>query len=89
MWTNLLPFLAGSLPLLVLLYLRERMHQDRENQWMRIFSVKSLEIPPQSMDVNQPTEEMQAKAKDNRKKLSIPLPVPDYAKDVYRNLKRQ
>jgi len=85
---SLLCFLAGSLPPLVLLYLRERMHQEREEQWMRIFSVKSLEIPQGSMDANQPKEE-KTKPVDNRKRLSFPLPVADYAKDVYRQLHRK
>jgi hypothetical protein len=88
MLMNLLAFLAGSLPALALLYLRERMHQERESQWMRIFSVKSLEIPGTSMESSQPTEENEKRARDNRKRLSIPLPVPDYAKDVYRSVKR-
>jgi len=84
----LLVFLVGSLPPLVLLYLRERMHQERESQWMRIFCVKSLEIPQISMDASQPTEEVKAKAADKRKRLSIPLAVSDYAKDVYRKMQR-
>jgi len=85
---NLLIFLAGSLPPLVLLYLRERMHDAREREWTRIFCVKSLEIPQISMDGNV-KEEKAAKPLDTRKRLSIPLPVADYAKDVYRKLHRQ
>jgi hypothetical protein len=81
-------FLAGSLPPLVLLYLRERMHQERETAWTRIFCVKSLEIPAISMDANQEKQEAHIKKPDNRQRMSVPLAVPDFAKDVYRNLKR-
>jgi hypothetical protein len=82
----LLCFLAGSLPPLVLLYLRERMHQEREQQWMRIFCVKSLEIPSLSMAGEPEQEEMKVPKPDTRKRLSIPLAVPDFAKDVYRKM---
>ena len=86
---NLLMFLAGSLPPLVLLYLRERMNAEREKAWMRIFCVKSLEIPSQSMGAEPESEEKKPKPPDTRKRLSFPLPVSDYAKDVYRSVKRQ
>jgi hypothetical protein len=89
MLNNLLTFLAGSLPPLVLLYLRERMHAERAREWMRIFCVKSLEIPSESMAVSPEQVEMKVKKPDTRKKLSFPLPVSDYAKDVYRAVKRQ
>jgi len=85
---SLLYFLAGSLPSLVLLYLRERMHQEREREWTRIFCVKSLEIPNLSMDGNFEKEE-KAKPIDKRKRLSFPLPVAEYAKDVYRTMLRK
>jgi hypothetical protein len=85
---SLLIFLAGSLPPLVLLYLRERMHQEREEQWTRIFCVKSLEIPQRSMDGNVKEEKAQ-KPLDTRKRLSFPLPIADSVKDVYRKLHRQ
>lgn len=87
--SSLLMFLAGSLPPLVLLYLRERMHAERETEWMRIFCVKSLEIPSQSMAASPEPEEVKPKPVDKRQRLSFPLPVPDYAKDVYRAVKRQ
>ena len=88
MLTSLLMFLAGSLPPLVLLYLRERMHQEREREWTRIFCVKSLEIPPPSMGDSQEKEAVKPKP-DLRKRLSFPLPIPDYAKNVYRQLHRK
>lgn len=85
----LLTFLAGSLPALVLLYLRERMHQEREREWMRIFSVKSLEIPQTSMDASAPKEQVAVKAPDLRPRRSIPVPVSDAARQMYKAAKQQ
>jgi hypothetical protein len=87
MQMNLLAFLAVAILAGVLAF-QMWLYDKNQKSWMRIFSVKSLEIPPQSMDASQPTEENEKRARDNRKRLSIPLPVPDYAKDVYRSVKR-
>ena len=83
---SLLSFLAGSLPLAALLYLHMKMHQEREEQWTRIFSVHSLAIPKASMDADAEKAPKDAKP-DTRKRLSFALPVPQYAKDVYRSMK--
>lgn len=72
----LLSFLAGSLPLAVLLYLREKMHQQTMEQWMRIFSVHSLAIPKNTMD-DDSEEKTKVKKLDTRKRVSFPLPMPD------------
>jgi len=84
----LLTFLAASLPPLVLLYLRERMHQEREREWMRIFSVKSLEIPATSMDASTPKEQVTVKGPDLRPRRSIPVPVSDAARQMYKAAKQ-
>lgn len=87
MLMNLLAFLAGSLPTLILLAYLQRMNAEREQQWMRIFSAKSLEIPATTMDGSPAKEETKLRP-DTRKRLSVPLPVSDYSKDVYRSVKR-
>lgn len=84
----LLCFLAGSLPPLVLLYLRERMHNERDREWMRIFSVKSLEIPATSMEREPQKEEIKVKGPDLRPRRSIPLPVSDAARQMYKAVKQ-
>ncbi len=81
-------FLAGSLPPLALVYLRERMHAEKEAQWMRIFSVKSLEIPGTSMDASQLKEEVKTPKVDNRKRVRTYLPVSDFAIQAYAKMKR-
>lgn len=78
---NLLYFLAGSLPLAVLLYLQAKQHQKNQEQWMRIFSVASLMIPKASMDAEQEKPPTQPKP-DLRKKLSIPVPMPDQLREA-------
>ena len=78
---NLLCFLAGSLPLAALLYLQQRQHNQREEQWTRIFSVHSLMIPKASMDAEQDKPPAMPKP-DLRKKLSIPVPMPDQLREA-------
>lgn len=78
---NLLCFLAGSLPLAALLYLQMREHREREKEWMRIFSVHSLLIPKASMDAEQEKPAALPKP-DLRKKLSIPVPMPDQLREA-------
>lgn len=87
MLMNLLAFLAGSLPTLILLAYLQRMNAEREQQWMRIFSAKSLEIPATTMDGSPVKEETKLRP-DTRKRLSVPLAADDYAKDAYRAIKR-
>jgi len=86
--SSLICFLAGSLPLAALLALQLKMQAEREREWTRIFCVKSLEIPSQSMDANPEPVEIKVKKPDTRKRLSFPLPVSDYARDVYRAVKK-
>lgn len=80
---SLLSFLAGSLPLAVLLYLQERLHNEREEQWTRIFSVHSLMIPKTSMDAEQ-EKPAAIKKPDLRQRLSVPVPMPDDLREAMR-----
>jgi hypothetical protein len=81
-------FVAGSLPPLALLFLQARMHREREREWTRIFCVKSLEIPGISMAGEPEQEEPKVKKPDTRPRLTVPLAVSDYAREVYRAVKR-
>jgi hypothetical protein len=83
---SLLSFLAGSLPLAALLAYQIWMSNSREEKWMRIFSVKSLEIPATTMEGEEPGKT--PLKPDMRKRLTVPLGVPDFAKDVYRAVRR-
>lgn len=78
----LLSFLAGSLPFAVLLYLQMAQHREREKEWMRIFSVHSLMIPKGSMEPEQEKPPVLPKP-DLRKKLSIPVPMPDQLREAF------
>lgn len=53
---------------------------------MRIFSVHSLQIPNTSMDVREP-ERLAAPAIDKRKRVSIPVPMPDFLRTRGKNEK--
>jgi hypothetical protein len=87
-WMNLLCFLAGSLPLAALLYLQQKNHLESEQRWMRIFSVASLQIPKGTMEGSEEKPPAMKKP-DTRQRMHIPLPISDYAKDVYRSLKKE
>ena len=80
---SLLSFLAGSLPLSVLLYLQQRLHNQREEQWTRIFSVHSLMIPKGSMDAEQ-EKQPTPKKPDLRPRLHVPIPMPDELREAMR-----
>ena len=75
-WMSLLWSLAVSLPLAVILILQMILAAKREDQWMRIFSVKSLEIPGTSMD-GEREEVFKIPKPDMRKRMSVPIPMPD------------
>jgi hypothetical protein len=87
-WMSLLLSLAVSLPLAGIIVLQLIMSAKREEQWMRIFSVKSLEIPATSMAGEQ-EELLKLPKPDNRKRISVPVPMPDFARNAYASMKRE
>ena len=85
---NLLAFLAGSLPPLILLYLQQRNHRMEKEQLMRILSTASLGIPAQSMEPNQ-EKTFVPKKPDKRQRMSIPLAVPKFVRDAYTAIRKE
>ena len=75
-WMSLLLSLAVSLPLVALNIMQLILSARREREWTRIFSVKSLEIPGTSMD-GKIDEVLKLPRPDTRKRMSVPIPMPD------------